>query len=411
MSNAVPGPIGVVAHYNLLERLEPAGPGDLFRARDTRLGRTVAVRLLPVGFNAPDALTSFIDKARGLAALSHPNATTLFDVGEHEGRVYLAFEFLKGQSLRSEMGGRAINVRRAIDLAIQMADAVAEAHACGFVHGGLSPDSVVITAKGHAKIPAFALASRDGFASADRRPPARLRFAGRSARAWPRTNARTSTRSARCCSRCSPGGVHCIAAPRRRARPIPHVPKELDEVVLKAVAPNPDSRYQSAAAFAAELRSIAMRISMLAAAVGDEGRMSRLRQQVSRILIMTLVMLLGIARGRLVVLRAPEICPRHEVFLPVDPKTPSAPAPGRFRRARAAAIVSVCTWDTKPERADARVRGSAFMSAMTPIGCSRALFRSKITSDGCFSLIRSTAATGCARSRRQPRRPLPRWRS
>src|SRR5690606_22648260 len=77
------------------------------------------------------------------------------------------FEFLKGQSLRAEMGGRPMNVRRAIEVAIQMADAVADAHGAGFVHGGLSPDTVVITAKGHAKIPAFPLAAREGFEHAD----------------------------------------------------------------------------------------------------------------------------------------------------------------------------------------------------------------------------------------------------
>src|SRR3954470_15672243 len=167
MTTSVPGPIAVIAHYNLLERLEPAGPGDLFRARDTRKGRTVAVRLLPEEFVDSATRQGFIERARGLAVLSHPNVTTVFDVGEHDGRIYIVFEFLKGQSLRSEMGGRAINVRRAIDLAVQMADAVSDAHACGYVHGGLSPDSVVITAKGHAKIPAFALASRDGFENKD----------------------------------------------------------------------------------------------------------------------------------------------------------------------------------------------------------------------------------------------------
>ena len=101
--------------------------------------------------------------ARGLSALSHPNVTTLFDVGEHDGRVYLAFEFQKGQSLRAESAGRPMNVRRAVEIAIQIADAVADAHAHGFGHGGLSPDSVVISAKGRAKIPAFELASQSGF--------------------------------------------------------------------------------------------------------------------------------------------------------------------------------------------------------------------------------------------------------
>src|SRR5258705_13610034 len=147
MTTSVPGPIAIIAHYNLLERLEPAGPGELFRARDTRKGRTVAVRVLPKEFVEPSARHSFMERARGMSALSHPNVTTLFDVGEHDGRIYIVFEFLKGQSLRSEMGGRPINIRRAADLAMQMADAVADAHACGYVHGGLSADSVVITAQ------------------------------------------------------------------------------------------------------------------------------------------------------------------------------------------------------------------------------------------------------------------------
>ena len=156
-----PAPIGVVAHYNLLEQLEPSGPGDLYRARDTKAGRTVAVRLLPADFTSDPA--ALIDQARGLTRLSHPNVTTLFDVGEHEGRVYFAFEFQKGQSLRAEAAGRPLNVRRAVEIAIQIADAVADAHAAGFVHGGLSPESIVISAKGRAKIPAFELAAQGGF--------------------------------------------------------------------------------------------------------------------------------------------------------------------------------------------------------------------------------------------------------
>ena len=144
-------PLGVVAHYNLLERLDPSGPGELYRARDTHRGRTVAVRLLPRGFTSDPA--TLVQSARSLISLSHPNVITLFDVGDHDGRVFLVFEFLKGQSLRAEMAGRMMNVRRAVELAVQIADGAADAHSGGFVHGGLSPDSIVITAKGHAKIP------------------------------------------------------------------------------------------------------------------------------------------------------------------------------------------------------------------------------------------------------------------
>ena len=296
MNAAVPGPIAVVAHYNLLERLEPAGPGELYRARDTRLGRTVAVRLLPPDFTAPGARRGFIDKARGLAALSHPNVTTVFEVGQHEGRVYIVFEFLKGQSLRSEMGGRSINVRRAVDLATQMADAVADAHACGYVHGGLSPDSVVITAKGHAKIPAFALASRDGFASSDGADGARLHDydAPEEAGGLP-----FDERS----------DIYSVGAVlfemlttrrphhRRAAAPSatnPHVAPELDEVVLKAVAPNLESRYQSAAEFAAALRNVAA-ILDARGFVDDEPYEDIHSTHIGRVVLLTLAILLGIA--------------------------------------------------------------------------------------------------------------------
>ena len=171
MSDADLRPLAVIGHYNLLERLDPAGPGELYRARDTKHGRTVVVRVLPPGYVEGAHRLAFLDRARALAALSHPNVTTVFEVGEDGDRLFIVFEFLKGQTLRSEMGGRPLNVRRAIDLAIQMADAVAEAQACGYVHGGLSPDSIVITAKGHAKIPTFALASRDGFTAERLRCP------------------------------------------------------------------------------------------------------------------------------------------------------------------------------------------------------------------------------------------------
>ena len=101
MSATTPEPLGVVSHYNLLERLEPAGPGELYRARDTHRGRTVVIRVLPRDFVPDsDARARLLERAEGLAALSHPNITTLFGAGDHDGRLYLVFEFLRGTSLR-----------------------------------------------------------------------------------------------------------------------------------------------------------------------------------------------------------------------------------------------------------------------------------------------------------------------
>jgi serine/threonine-protein kinase len=294
MTTRVPAPIAVIAHYNLLERLEPAGPGELFRARDTKKGRTVAVRVLPEAFVDASARQVFMERARGLAALSHPNVTTVFDVGEQDGRVYIVFEFLKGQSLRTEMGGRAINVRRAMDLAVQMADAVADAHACGYVHGGLSPDSVVITAKGHAKIPAFALASREGFAGPD---AAHL-------------HDYDSPEEARGLASDERSDIYSVGAvlyemltgrrPLHRGASAPsasnpHVPREVDDIVLRAVAPNPDSRYQSSATFAAELRSIGSMLDVRGAVGDEDDHQEAPPQTISRTVVLTIAMLLVIA--------------------------------------------------------------------------------------------------------------------
>lgn len=290
--NTVPAPIGVVAHYNLLERLDPAGPGELFRARDTRLGRTVAVRLLPADFEpGAGARQAFLDRARALIALSHPNVTTLFDAGEHDGRLYLAFEFLKGQSLRAEMAGRPMNVRRAVEVAIQVADALADAHAAGFVHGGLSPDTIVITARGHAKIPASELASRGGFEQ--ERGQVRLRDYD-------------SPEEARGQAADERSDIYSVGAvlyemlttrrPMHRGASAPsasnpHVPGELDEIVLRAVAPNPDLRYQSAATLAAELRSMAAILDVRGGAGDEDDGDETPSTSVSRIIVLSAVIL------------------------------------------------------------------------------------------------------------------------
>jgi serine/threonine-protein kinase len=253
-------PIGVIAHYNLLERIDSSALGDLYRARDTKHGRTVAVRVLPVGFTADPA--NLIERARALQVLSHPNAIAVFHVGEHDGRIFVAFEFLKGRSLRSEMAGRFINVRRAVDVAIQIADAVAEAHAAGFVHGGLSPDTIVITAKERAKIPAFHLAVQSG-----------LEFADGEAR----LHDYDSPEEAKGQAPDDRSDIYSVGAilyemltkrkPMHRGASAPsasnpEVPKELDAIVLRAVAPNPDSRHQSIAAFAADLRGISSALEL-----------------------------------------------------------------------------------------------------------------------------------------------------
>ena len=293
MSDQVPGPLAVVSHYNLLERLEPAGPGELFRARDTRLGRTVVVRLLPRSAAAPQTPQAYIEELRALKALSHPNAIAVFDAGEHEGQIFIVFEFVKGQSLRSEMGGRPINVRRVVDLGIQMADAVADAHAYGYLHAGLSLGSIVVTAKGHAKIPARALASREGFVS---RGDATLQdhLSPEEAQGLP-PDERSDVYSV--------GAVlyELLAArpPLHRGSAAPsaanrHVPRALDDVVLKAVAPKPGNRYESAATLASDLRHVSALLDAQELP-GDEPDQQPTGSSVGIVLVWAVVVIAGVA--------------------------------------------------------------------------------------------------------------------
>jgi eukaryotic-like serine/threonine-protein kinase len=147
-----------VAHYNILERLGGGALGDVYRARDTRVGRTVALMQPPPKLvsDAPKR-ARFVADARVAVTLNHPNIAALFDVVEQDGHCYLAYEFAAGPSLRHEMSGVRLGVRRAVEIAAQIADALAEGHAHGVVHGDLRPDTVVVTPKGSAKILNFGM--------------------------------------------------------------------------------------------------------------------------------------------------------------------------------------------------------------------------------------------------------------
>jgi serine/threonine protein kinase len=149
-----------IAHFNLLERLGSGALGEVHRARDLKVGRTVALMAPPVELtDAPGRREQFLQQARAATALNHPNIAMLFDVVEQDGRCYLAYEFVAGPSLRDEMGGSPVNMRRAIELGAQIADALAEGHSRGLVHGDLRPENVVVTHKGSPKILNFGLAN------------------------------------------------------------------------------------------------------------------------------------------------------------------------------------------------------------------------------------------------------------
>ena len=145
--------------YEILEPLGAGGMGEVYRARDPRLSREVAVKLITTdGTPSPDRLRRFEIEARAAAQLSHPNVVTVHDVGSHEGHPYLVLELLEGETLREALRGGVPSLRQAVTWALEVSRGLAAAHERGIVHRDLKPENVFITTDGRVKILDFGLA-------------------------------------------------------------------------------------------------------------------------------------------------------------------------------------------------------------------------------------------------------------
>jgi len=145
--------------YEIQNSLGAGGMGEVYRARDARLGRTVAIKVLPASFSADrDRLQRFIQEARAAAGLNHPNILSIFDIGEDQGAPYIVCELLEGETLREKLRTGPIQVRKAVDYALQTARALAAAHDKGIIHRDLKPENLFLTSDGHIKILDFGLA-------------------------------------------------------------------------------------------------------------------------------------------------------------------------------------------------------------------------------------------------------------
>jgi len=148
-----------IAHFEVLGLIGTGGMGEVYRACDPRLGRDVAIKVLPAEFAAdPERLRRFEQEARAVAGLSHPNILALYDIGAHEGSPFIVSELLEGETLRERLTAGALPLRKAVEVAVQMARGLAAAHEKGIVHRDLKPGNVFVTKDGHVKILDFGIA-------------------------------------------------------------------------------------------------------------------------------------------------------------------------------------------------------------------------------------------------------------
>ncbi len=287
-----------ISHYRIVEQLGAGGMGIVFKAQDSRLERAVALKFLPEKLaQSPQALDRFRREARAASALNHPGICTIYDIGEQDGRAFIAMEFIDGETLRAHIHGKPLPLGELLELGIEIADALEAAHAEGIIHRDIKPANIFVTKRGRAKVLDFGLAKLvpKGIAAADSEAdsqdsnsivgiisgtpsymsPEQVRGDGLD----PRTDIFSlglllyEMATGRQAFSGGTGGIIIEAVLTRPPIPIrsinPDIPQRLEEIIDKALHKNRDQRYQHAADLGADLQRLKREIDSGSRAVGE----------------------------------------------------------------------------------------------------------------------------------------------
>jgi DNA helicase II / ATP-dependent DNA helicase PcrA len=277
-----------IAHYRIMEPIGAGGMGAVYKAYDKKLQRIVALKVLPPEYvSQQDRRRRFFQEARAASALNHPHILTVYEVGEEDGRPYIAMEYVEGETLRQKIKSRVLQIKQILEIAIQIADGLGKAHEAGIIHRDLKPENLMINRDGYAKILDFGLAKlvaqRERTLAADSAQKTLLRVETESGTLMGTVNymAPEQLLGQRVDHRCdvfSFGVVLCemvtgIAPfvhdnridtmhailhrdPRLPDSTQPEVPAELQRILIKALAKTVKDRYQTVSEFAGELRAL-----------------------------------------------------------------------------------------------------------------------------------------------------------